>query len=278
MSDISTSGFDSVDLKTEKKESTDDKNGVLKVIVAVLCFLLFTECIVYKFVLPAMRYPRITYSGLQKYSADELNEKLAAVNTQNWLHFNSAEAVSVLSSVPGIESVSVIKHFPDTVSVAVTERKAIAMTFLNEDKRSVPVQIDKNGVLFSVNSEKPVSDGSIPIISGLPVEHLTDGMRIPAKYRGLIDQIAKIQNLPQKYFAAVSEICVVPKEYGNYELVLFPASSRTKVLTDRSLSEEALQYMMVVLDVVKSIDPGVSEIDLRYGSVSYRTGADWRKS
>ena len=37
------------------------------------------------------------------------------------------------------------------------------------------------------------------------------------------------------------------------------------------MNEDALQYMMVVLDVVNSIEPDVSEIDLRYGSVSYRT-------
>ena len=43
------------------------------------------------------------------------------------------------------------------------------------------------------------------------------------------------------------------------------------MLTDRSLNEEALKYMMVVLDVVKQLGSDVCEIDLRYGSVSYRT-------
>ena len=95
-------------------------------------------------------------------------------------------------------------------------------------------------------------------------------MRIPAKYRVLIEQIAKIQALPQKYFAAISEICVVPKTYGNYELCLIPVNSKIRVLTGRSLNEEALQYMMVVLDVVNTLEPDVSEIDLRYDSVSYR--------
>ena len=95
-------------------------------------------------------------------------------------------------------------------------------------------------------------------------------MRIPSKYRPLIDQIASIRNISQKYFAAISEICVVPKEYGNYELMLIPAGSKIKVITDRSLNEDALKYMMIALDVVNSIEPDVTEIDLRYGSVSYR--------
>ena len=62
----------------------------------------------------------------------------------------------------------------------------------------------------------------------------------------------------------------VPKEYGNYELMLIPEGSKIKVLTDRTLNEEALKYMMVALDVVNSIDSNVAEIDLRYGAVSYR--------
>jgi cell division protein FtsQ len=278
MSDASVAGFERLELNAVKDGTGESRIWIIKIIFFILCFLLVLEGLTYKFILPVMRYPKITFSGLQKYSAEDLSVKLSGMNEKTWLQFDSAQAVAVLSSISGIESVSVVKHFPDSVAVAVTERQAVAMAFVNNGDRSIPVQIDKNGVLFSINNRKPASDGSIPIVSGLPVEHLSDGMRIPVKYKDLIDQIAKIQKLPQKYFAAISEICVVPKEYGNYELVLFPAGSHTKVLTDRSLSEEALQYMMVALDVVRSIDPGVSEIDLRYGSVSYRTGTDWRKS
>ena len=116
-----------------------------------------------------------------------------------------------------------------------------------------------------------ISDtNEVPIVSGLPVEYMSKGMRIPSKYRPLIDQITKISELPQKYFASISEICVLPKEYGNYELALIPSQSKVKVLTDRALNEDALKYMMIVLDVVNQIGTDVSEVDLRYGSVSYR--------
>ena len=132
------------------------------------------------------------------------------------------------------------------------------------------MQIDKTGVLFPEHSLDSIDVSTVPIISGLPVEHLTEGMRIPQKYRTLIEQISAIRQMGQKYFAAISEICVIPKEYGNYELMLIPEGSKIKVLTDRTLNEDALKYMMVVLDVVNSIDSNVSEVDLRYGAVSYR--------
>ncbi len=267
MSDISMTGFD---VPKKKTASSDRKTKIIFIVFLVLCTAFLLEIVIYKFVLPSMGKPRITYSGENRISVEELSELLAPMKNLNWFSFSPEEAVSILSSAPAIDSVTVSKHFPDKVTVSIVEREPVAMTFILVDGRSVPVQIDKNGVLFA-GAEQEQQDGSVPIVSGLPVEHLSAGMRIPAKYRVLIDQIAHIQSLPQKYFAAVSEICVVPKEYGNYELMLIPAKSRTRVLTDRALNEDALQYMMVVLDVVNSIEPNVSEIDLRYGSVSYRT-------
>ncbi len=73
------------------------------------------------------------------------------------------------------------------------------------------------------------------------------------------------------YFAAVSEICFLPKKHGNYELMIFSVNLKALVLTDRILSEDVHQYMIVALEVVNSIEPDAKQIDLRYGSVSCRT-------
>ena len=195
---------------------------------------------------------------------------LRPMNARNWFGFSVESAASIISSASGIDSVSVRKVFPDKIYIEVFERQPVAMTFINQNGRSLAVQIDKTGVLFPEHSLDSIDVSTVPIISGLPVEHLTEGMRIPQKYRTLIEQISAIRQMGQKYFAAISEICVIPKEYGNYELMLIPEGSKIKVLTDRTLNEDALKYMMVVLDVVNSIDSNVSEVDLRYGAVSYR--------
>ncbi len=271
MSDYSMINFERVkDQKSDTKNYSDTKIKILKIAFVILCILLLTEVIIYKMAIPCFSSPKVTFSGIKTYKTKELGKKLLVMNSTNWLNFDAKQAQSILASIPGIEKVAVVKRFPDKIYIHITERTPVAMTFINEKGKSIPVQIDRNGVLFTQNTENHAADVSVPIISGLPIEHLTDGMRIPEKYKGLVDQISYIRSLPQDYFAAISEICVVPKEYGNYELTLIPVNSHTKVLTDRTLTEEALQYMMVVLDVVDSIEPDVSEIDLRYGAVSYR--------
>ena len=254
---------------TNKEEGGGEKKlRTIKIVFGILCFFLVAELIIYKYVMPAFSSPKVTVSGQKLYTAEEIAEKLLPMNSTNWLNFNVSQAVSILSSEPGFDNVMIEKKFPDRIYINVVEREPVAVTFVMDDGYTNPVQIDKNGVLFPVKDQSVVDSNLIPIISGLPVEHMSGGMRIPSKYRPLIEQIYKISSLGKNYFAGISEICVLPKDTGNYELALIPSQSKVKVLTDRSLNEDALKYMMVVLDIVNKLDTDVYEIDLRYGSVS----------
>lgn len=275
MSDLSLSADDYLDdffndnKIEQKKVNSEKKIKIVKIVFFVLCFLLLGEFIVYKYVMPSFSNPKVTIYGQKQFSAQEIAEKLLVMNSSNWFDFDVDMATAILASEPAVETVSVEKKFPDRILINIVERNPVAVTFVVNNGYTSPIEIDKNGVLFEVKNNQSLN--SLPIVSGLPIEYISNGMRIPQTFRPLIDQIAKIQAGSQQYFASISEICVLPKEYGNYELALIPSQSKIKVLTDRALNEEALKYMMIALDVVNQLDTDVSEIDLRYGSVSYRT-------
>ena len=257
--------------ENKKNEGKTDRVAVaVKIIVFILAFCVFLEFLFYKFIIPSTTSPMVSVQGQVEYSAESIVGMLRPMNIKTWYGFDVEAATSIIASASGIDSVQVRKVFPNKIYINVKEREAVAMTFIEKDGRSIALQIDKNGFLFPETSRTYSMINSVPIISGLPVEHMSEGMRIPLKYRTLIEQVSQIRSMQQNYFAAISEICVVPKDSGSYELVLIPVSSKIRVLTDRTLNEDALKYMMVVLDVVNSIEPDVSEIDLRYGSVSYR--------
>ncbi len=262
-----------------KEEKKDGKVVFFKVIAILFMIFLGIEAVIYAFLVPCFGIPRVEYKGLETISSDLLEEKLEPMATDSWNKFNPSRAVALLSTVSGIESVSVDKKFPDQVVISVRERVAVANSIVFENGRSKSVQIDENGVVFTANSDALAQDTSIPLVTGIPSENLVEGMRLPSKYRVLMEQISQIRSLPQKYFAVISEIQIVPKEFGNYELALYPAFSKVRVLTDPQLNEDAIKCMMVVLDVVNSIEADVSEVDLRYGSVSYKkNGASTEES
>ncbi|MCI5524200.1 MAG: FtsQ-type POTRA domain-containing protein [Treponema sp.] len=273
MSDVIFSDFDigqPVETKTEK--SKNRKIVLLKVFSVILATLILIEFILNKFIFPCMNYPVVTITGSSAQITAEVKNVLSSLNETSWLSFDTETAASsIMNQISAVESALVKKTFPDKVEIEIVEREIAAKSIVSIDGKTTGVQIDKNGVIFTTKSFTDVSsDNSIPLISGLPVEYVKIGMRLPSKYRPLMEQIFELKNLPQNYFAEVSEIQVMPKEYGNYELVFYPVHSRVRVLTDRSLNEEALKYMIVMLDVVNSMEPDVAEIDLRYDSVSYR--------
>ena len=262
--DENENGFHNEESKSERRFRV-----IILSLLVVMGILLLGEFVLWRFIKPSLSSPKVTISGYKNMSAEDVAMKLIPMNSRNWFTFDVNVASGILSSESCIKNVDIVKHFPAKILVNINERVPVAVTYINQKGKSIPMQIDETGVLFSNKNNAIVAQSGIPILSGIPVDNMTDGMRIPAKYKTLINQISQIQNLPQKYFAAVSEICVVPKDSGNYELVLIPSSGHTKVLTDRALNEEALKYMMVVLDVVKQLKPDATAVDMRYGSVSY---------
>ncbi len=256
----------------EKREEVHDvKFTIIKIAAILLAVLVLAEIVIYKVLNPLMTAPVLNFSGTKYLRDDVLAAKINELEMKSWFSFDADKAASALSSISSVENVSVRKQFPDKVFIELTERVPVAKSIVLANGVSESVQIDKNGVIFSLKSTSfDVQDPSVPLISGLPLENLKEGMRLPQKYRALMDQISTIKDLPQKYFAAISEIQVVPNEYGNYELTLYPVKSRVRVLTDRVLNEEALKYMLVVLDVADAIARNATEIDLRYGVVSFR--------
>lgn len=275
-SDFRFNDFDDLTFIREEREEAakpmkkDRKLFLVKCLVAVLVLVLLIEGIISTVVLPCLGPVKVECYGQVLLTEEYILSRVAAVENENFIHFNTTKASRAVSDIPCIDEVYVQKHFPDRIVINVKERVPVAKTIAEVNGHAMSVQIDKNGVLFTSPSTTVVQDSSIPLITGLPTTGLAEAYRLPERFRGLMDRIQTIARSNQNYFAAVSEIRVVQKEYGNYELVLYPIHRHIKVLCDSMLDKAALDYMIVTLDVVERLRFDVTEVDLRYGAVSYR--------
>jgi cell division protein FtsQ len=95
-------------------------------------------------------------------------------------------------------------------------------------------------------------------------------MRLHEQLTPLLKQLHELESHNSVLLSSVSEIKIVPKPYGGYDLVIYPVHLPVRVKTDGALNEDALQYMMLVLDVVQDLELDVEEIDIRAGTVAYR--------
>ncbi|HOE09295.1 MAG TPA: FtsQ-type POTRA domain-containing protein [Treponemataceae bacterium] len=255
-----------------KRERVDQKKAnktrIIKILFFVLAGVIIVEALLYVLVIPCMSPVKVSVAGLQSLTNRDIQRFIQYNPKSTWFSFDSAKAASNIALNSIVENVIVEKKFPDQVLIHITERQPVAVSLATINGKTVPVQIDKKGVIFSIDKGMP--SGAIPLVTGFIFENPAEGMRLHARLRPLMEQIAQIQESNPEYFSAISEIRVLPKDYGTYELALYPIHSKTRVLTDNVLNVEALQYMMVVLDVIDSIDPDVAEVDLRYGSISYK--------
>lgn len=251
----------------EETKNTDRKTKLLRVLVIVLTVVLVTEGLLYTVIFPCLSPVKVSVFGLENLTPDAVLEECGMDFSVGYINFDADELKSRLESVSAIESVTVQKKFPDQIIVEAKERVPVAFSLVSRGGKSTSVQIDKNGVIFT-SVGKSASD-SVPLLSGLDIDSTSEGLGIPTMYRPLLEQISEIAEKKSPYFSALSEIHVQPTTSGSYELVLYPIHSHVRVITDRSFDEQTLQYMMVVLDVLNSMDAGVNEVDMRYGTVSY---------
>ena len=127
---------------------SDNKGKILKILVIALSAVLVIEAIIYSVVMPCLSTPKFTFVGLSSVSPETILEECGISETTSWMSFDSRSFASLVSTYPLIAEVSVEKKFPDQIVVNVVERKPICFTLANIDGKTVPIQIDKNGVIF----------------------------------------------------------------------------------------------------------------------------------
>jgi len=250
------------------REAEDWKPILFKILIAILALFLIAEVAFYVVVVPATSTIKITIQGAPGMGYDELCSLAGLTGNEKWIRFDTALTASILASNPLFESVSVEKKFPDRVMISLVKRVPVAIALGTIKGRTVPVEIDKSGVAFRIGQF--ANGSSLPLITGLTFDNPVPGMRLNARLKPLLQDLADLEAKNPALLSSVSEIKINEKTYGGYDLVVYPVHTQIRVLTDKTLNEDTLQYMMLVLDVVKDMSLSIDEIDIRAGTVSYR--------
>ncbi len=250
-------------------EAVDGKSLLLKVLAGVLMAFLALEMAFYLVVVPSGADVRVEVRGARSVGMDELCALAGITGTEKWLRFNTAQAASKLAACPLFESVTVQKRFPDKVLFTVVERVPVALTYGTRDGRTVPVEIDRNGVAFRIGAVSEESS-NLPLLTGPRFDNPVAGQRLNPALKPLLAQIEALEQDRPVLLSSLSEIKVVEKPYGGYDLMLYPVHAPVRVLTDKALNEDAIQYMMLVLDVIGDLSLDIDEIDIRAGTVAYK--------
>lgn len=265
---IYNTNSDVINSNPSKVSVKNSKIKIIKILVIVLSVFLLLEVLAYTLVLPCFSEIEVSFAGTKSLSTRQLYNTISTNLQANWFELNTDQIVTELKKIPNIDTVTAEKRFPNLLFVSITERVPVAISLANKNGKTISFQIDKKGTIF--NADQNIINSIIPLVTGLSMDNLDEGDRLHVKLRPIMEQIEEIQRIKPEYLSVISEIRVLPKEFGGYELMVYPMYYHTRVLMDSNFTVDSLQHMMVILDVMKSLNNMPEEIDLRYGSISYK--------
>ena len=221
------------------------------------------------FISPAMVPATFSVAAFPGFDTDAVLHQAGIMRGATYVSVNAAKAQTLLEEYPLVESAKVVKTFPDRISIYLEPRKAVAVSLARINDRMQPVYFDRNGVAFTAGGVySGEGAGQLPVVSGLfnEVLALPLGSKLPEEVLPLFSRIGEITDKNPTIWQAVSEIGVVWNGNGNYDLVLYPVNSFTKLRMGSDISTEGIYYALLILDVVRGRgDAAPAEIDVRSG-------------
>jgi cell division protein FtsQ len=265
ISDFSYAAGENIDIKT--KSSRKIEKGIKKLII--IAVVIFTAELIWLFgVTPFVPFSTIEVQSFDGFERSDILLLAGLDENSSFISTNIKEVQKKLESYVLVESAMVIKRFPDKLSIYLNLRQPVAVSLASAGARQMPLYVDKHGVFYKFADAATAETSVCPILSGFENPQLN--MRLPAALVPLSENLSKIATSSPELLAAISEIRIERKAFDGYDLVLFPVHSSIKVRLDNNLTEDALRYMLLMLNVFEDASPKPQEIDFRSGMGSYR--------
>jgi cell division protein FtsQ len=215
--------------------------------------------------------PFVPFSTVEVQEITGLNRNeilnFAGINeNSSFVSTNAKKVQEKLSAHILVDSATVIKRFPDKLSVFINPRQAVAAALADNGSKQSPLFVDRRGVFFKMGGD--LQEAGLPILSGF--ENPLLGMRLPAGLILLVESLYELSHSSPELLSAISEIRIEQKAWDGFDLVLYPVHSSIRVRMENSLTEDGLRYMLLMLDVFKDSYEKPAEIDLRSGIGAYR--------
>jgi len=245
-------------------------NILLWILIGILFLFLAGELIVQFFIIPNFTIRHVNIESDFSVSKDAMLKLAGIPDKLYYFKVRTDLLKRRIEEYPLVKSAVVKKVFPDTLSIVIRGREPLAVALVDTGKKSVPVLIDEEGVIFRIGNTG--EELNLPVISGLSFKDFHIGTVLPKTVQPFLNDLYRLKENYPNLFKIISEIRIVPKGSSEYELVFCPVSYNVKVRLGKRLEAKSLKYAMMVLDLLKDEikSRGVDELDFREGNMVYK--------
>ena len=205
------------------------------------------------------------------------SELLAAAGLSVGMAWFDVEPRTVAERIerhPRVRQAVIERVFPNSGRIHIAARVPLAVAVARTDEGSVLLVVDEEGVVLGTGRDLPAGD--LPIISGLRFAAAEPGLRLPPLVVEFLQELRALKLKAPELFNLFSEYRVVRVNDYAYEAVLYPMHFPVPVRVGTRISEEMIQYIMMMLDILQRDGRLASlvELDFRTGEGVLRFRAD----
>ncbi len=173
-----------------------------------------------------------------------------------------------LMALPEIRSASVLKRFPDSLTIVVDQRQPVGIV-LHPESLEVFL-IDREGVVFPKQSDARLD---YLLISGLFWDEGSTSPRLDPRYVSFLEDLYQVKAQEPGIYDLISEVKIELSQTG-FTLKIAFVHSRVPVLFSRPLTVDNLKQALLLLDLIRteSWEQEVLELDMRTAAPVFRKG------
>lgn len=226
-----------------KEQRRQKANRRLILYISIFFFLIL---IIVYLISPLSHVGKVTINGNHYVDNKTILDASGLSSDTSFWDVDRDAVVKKVKKIKEVESVSVNKHFPNAVSIRVTEYGRVA--YLKKDGRYYPIL--ENGARLSALSRKDIPAGA-PILVDWE-----DGKRLSS-------MAGELQKLPEAMVHRISEIYYTPTEHFPEAITVY-MNDGFEVL---GLIDDFSKKMKSYPDIVSQLDPKVRGIiNMRVGT------------
>lgn len=239
---------------------------LLRLTILVLGVLLVLELAFHLLAAPNLRLTKLVFTGDRPRTDVPLGDLLGLRPREYYFSVDEAAVKARLEALPWVKEASVDRKFPDTLTVGLKVRQALAVSLVG----GAVLAVDDEGLVFEVRTDAQGLD--VPVISGVAFEALKAGSRFPPEVKPLFQQLAQLRQTSPGLFRMISEVQLRRNDRGGFDAVVYPAQTPVRIILGDRWDQATMQQMFVLLDLVakQGWTSKTKEIDFRATPVVLR--------
>jgi cell division protein FtsQ len=246
---------------------------LLAAVIAVLALILAGELVFHLLLAPRLTLRNVVVTSDLSLAREQVLALAGLEAGARYFSVDPAEIRRRLEAYPAVARAEVRKVFPDTLHVSLQARRALAfLLFQDRDGRSLPLVVDRHGVVFQVGGE--VSGWNLPLVSGVELvgAEVRAGLELPSSLRMVLEDLDRLGREAPELARLISELRLVPLAQERFELLLYPVAYRVRLRLGAHLDADSLRGALLILDLLErqNLTGRVEELDLRSRDVVYR--------